>query len=125
MTTAQSEVFLERLQKFAYKCQQLTLNLSKTSYNLSYSNQLIRSSSSPGANYIEAIEASSRKDFIHRLRICRKECKESIYWLELIQFSNNDAKTIHSQISKLKSEAIEFIKIFTSSILTAEKKILK
>ncbi len=49
--------------------------------------QLLRSSGSVGANYIEADEALSPKDRIVRLKICRKEAKESIYWLRLIQES--------------------------------------
>ena len=72
-----------------------TLNFSRSIYSISrkfsYSRendqilkQVIRSASSIGANYIEANESLSKKDFIYRIKICRKEAKETIYWLELL-----------------------------------------
>jgi four helix bundle protein len=115
-----SEILYERLYKFAFKCQQLTVNLSKTSSNTVYTHQLLRSSGSIGANYIEALEALSRKDFIHRLRISRKETRESIHWLKLLYDTNNFEKT-RLGINELTNDAEEFRKIFTSSILTLEK----
>lgn len=51
--------------------------------NVEIARQGIRSTGSVGANYIEADEALSKKDFVHRIKICRKEAKESIYWLRL------------------------------------------
>lgn len=95
--------------------------MPKTTYNYEYGSQLIRSSASPGANYIEAVEASSRKDFIHRLKICRKEAKESIHWLVLIESANEELHEILEETKSLREEAQEFIRIFTSSILTSEK----
>ncbi|MFH1833353.1 MAG: four helix bundle protein [Candidatus Levyibacteriota bacterium] len=115
------ELLYKRLFAFAQKCQQLINKLPKTAYNSEYGRQLIRSSSSPGANYIEAIEASSRKDFTHRLKICRKEAKESIHWLMLIQSANKTIAEIQKESIELIKEAQEFIRIFTSSILTSEK----
>ncbi len=56
-------------------------SLPKTIANVEYSRQVIRSSSSVGANYIEANESLGKKDFVMHLRISRKEAKESIYWL--------------------------------------------
>jgi four helix bundle protein len=50
--------------------------------------QLVRSSGSVGANYREANEAISKKDFLHRVRIARKEAKESEYWISLLDVSN-------------------------------------
>lgn len=50
-----------------------------------YMKQLVRSSASIGANYIEANEALSKKDFLMRAKIARKEAKETIYWLKLIE----------------------------------------
>ncbi len=116
-----SEMLLNRLLDFAKKCRGLTTRLPKNNYNMEYASQLIRASSSPGSNYIEAIEALSFKDFIHRLKICRKESKESTYWLNLIQSANQDIKVSQAEIEDLTKEAQEFIKIFTSSILTCEK----
>jgi len=121
VTKLSSESLLKRLQDFALQCLRLVNKLPKTGYNREYGNQLIRSSASPGSNYIEAIEAGSRRGFIHRLRICRKESRESIYWLELIQRSNKNLIEITQECPDLIKEAREFIKIFTSSVLTAEK----
>ena len=79
---------------------------------------MIKASGSVGANYIEANEALSKKDFKMRIKICRKESKESAYWLRLIHETNdlenaNDAK-------RLMREANELKKIF-SSILEKSK----
>ena len=116
-----SEILYERLLSFAKDCQGLVVSLPKNTWNYEYSSQLIRSSSSPGANYIEAIEALSPKDFTHRLKICRKESKESIHWLMLIKYANKNFQEIQIKTEKLISEAREFIKIFASSILTSER----
>ncbi|HSW48368.1 MAG TPA: four helix bundle protein [Candidatus Saccharimonadales bacterium] len=116
-----SEELYDRLLSFAKRCQRLVKSLPKTTYNYEYSSQLIRSSASPGANYIEAIEASSRKDFAHRLKICRKESKESIHWLMLISSANEELQEVQSETKILITEAQEFIRIFTSSILTSER----
>lgn len=116
-----SEILYERLLRFAKDCQELVVSLPKNTWNYEYSSQLIRSSASPGANYIEAIEALSSKDFSHRLKICRKESKESIHWLMLIKNANLDILTIQNKSEKLANEARELIRIFASSILTSER----
>lgn len=116
-----SEELYNRLLFFAKRSQKLIKALSKNNYNYEYGSQLIRSSASPGANYIEAIEASSRKDFTHRLKICRKEAKESIHWFVLISSANEEDLEIQREIKILITEAREFIRIFTSSILTSER----
>jgi len=115
------EILLKRLTNFANNCRRLILKLTRNEYNIAYSKQLIRSSSSPGANYIEAIEASSSKEFALRLKICRKETKESEYWLKLIQESNNTAPFIKENAATLIIEANELIKIFAASIITSER----
>lgn len=121
MTSSYTEAFLDRLFKFALDGQTVTRELIKTDYNREYSDQLNRSSASPGANYIEAIEAESRKDFVHRLKICRKETRESLYWLRLISESNKNNADLREKCRVQISEGYQLIKIFTSSILTAEK----
>lgn len=115
------ELLYERLLTFAKRCQQLIQKLPKTIYNIEYGSQLIRSSASPGANYIEAVEASSYKDFTYKLKICRKEAKESTHWLILIQSSNVNISQVKKEGEALIQESRELIKIFASSILTAEK----
>ncbi|KPK64878.1 four helix bundle protein [candidate division WOR_3 bacterium SM23_42] len=89
------------------------VNLSpKTLPNIEIGRQLVKSSGSVGANYIEANESLSRKDFVMRIKICRKESKESRYWLKLIQVKSNDEKERESLIL----EATELMKIFGSII---------
>ena len=116
-----SNILYERLLRFAQRCQELIKKLPKTIYNIEYCKQLIRSSASPGSNYIEAIEATGRKDFTYRLKICRKETKESLHWLRLIQSSNQDMIQVQKDARDLINEGQELIRIFTSSILTSEK----
>jgi four helix bundle protein len=60
-------------------------SLPKTMGNIEIGKQLIRSAGSIGANYIEANESLSKKDFIMRIRISKKEAKESLYWLKLTE----------------------------------------
>ena len=80
--------------------------------------QVVKASGSVGANYREANESLSKKDFVMRIKICRKEAKESAYWLRLIHETNNleNAKDAQS----LLQEANELKKFF-SSILEKSK----
>ena len=73
--------------------------------------QLIRSSGSVGANYREANDALSKKDFNHRIKITRKEAKETEYWLELLREGNPGYV---DEINELLSESIELKKILSS-----------
>jgi four helix bundle protein len=78
----------ERTKKLAIEVRNFIKILPKTISNLEDAKQLVRSSGSIGANYIEANESLSRKDFAMRIKISRKEAKESMYWLNIIQKSN-------------------------------------
>jgi four helix bundle protein len=82
----------------------------KTMVNIELTKQLIRSAGSVGANYIEANEALSRKDFGMRVKICRKEAKESRYWLKLIEVSGDE---IEKRRQDLVNESTELLKIFS------------
>jgi len=75
--------------------------------------QLIRSATSIGANYNEANGASSKKDFANKIFICKKESKETQYWLRLLAKSINDEKII-SEIRILWQESLELGKIFSA-----------
>ncbi len=103
----------ERTLSFAKETIGFLKTVPKTLANQENSKQLIRSSGSVGANYIEANEALGKKDFRMRIKICRKESKESIYWLKLIESNNNDSETMGI---KLIQEATELMKIFGSII---------
>ncbi len=83
--------------------------LPKTIANFEVAKQLVRSCGSVGANYIEANESLSKKDFAMRIKICRKEAKESRYWLSLVEVK--DVNTENTR-QLLISEATEFTKIF-------------
>mgnify|MGYP001157624589 FL=1 len=71
----------DRTPEFARQVRDFVRKLNGTIANIEDGKQLIRSSGSIGANYIEANEALSKKDFVMRIKICRKEAKESRYWL--------------------------------------------
>ena len=60
------------------------MKLPKNAVNAEYIPQLIRAGSSPGANYIEANESIGDKDFKMKIKTCRRESKESAYWLRLV-----------------------------------------
>ena len=80
--------------------------------------QLLRSAGSVGANYIEANDGVSRKDFILRIRISRKEVKESRYWLRLLQVGEEDLH--REKTEKLIQEAEELAKIFGAILKKCE-----
>lgn len=81
-------------------------------------NQLIRSGTSPAANYSEALSAESRKDFIHKIKISLKELRETRVWLKIIK-SKQLVRSVDS-IDSIISENEELIRIFASSLRTAE-----
>ncbi len=100
----------ERTYKFAKEVRDFIKEIPKISTNNIYISQLIRSSSSIGANFIEANEALSKKDFYHRVRICRKEAKETNFWLMLLDISTN--LQLQSKLNNLIQEVNELMKIF-------------
>ena len=102
----------ERTFRFAKRTREFLKKVPGTEANLKDGNQLINSSGSVGANYIEANESFSKKDFIMRIKICRKEAKETKYWLEIID-TNND-KVLENEKLKLLNEATELIMIMSA-----------
>jgi four helix bundle protein len=88
--------------------------LEKTIANIEDIKQVVRSSGSVGANYIEANEALSKKDFVFRIKISRKEAKESVYWLRILNETNELSNK--KVIEKLIQEATELKKIFSAII---------
>jgi four helix bundle protein len=104
---------------FAKNVRSVLKGLKKDFYNQDDIKQLIRSSGSVGANYIEANESLSKKDFVHRVKISRKEAKESIYWIRLLlAFSDNDE---NKSLEILNQEATELKKILSSIIDKSQK----
>ena len=86
--------------------------MPKTISNLENGKQLVRSAGSVGANYIEANESLSRKDFAMRAKICRKEAKESRFWIILTEPIESELK----EKEYLTNEALELTKIFGSIV---------
>lgn len=108
----------ERTYEFARKCREFVKKLPKIIGNIEDGKQLIRSSGSQAANYIEANESLSKRDFIMRIKISRKESKESRLWLRLCYAGDNPELLKEHQ--ELIQEANELTKIF-SSILEKSK----
>lgn len=115
---------MENLREKPYDLEERTLSFAKavigfigqlkmTVANKEIARQLVRSSGSIGANYIEANEALSKKDFALRVKICRKEAKETRYWLQLVEAGTSE---LESARIKLLNEATEIMKIFGSIV---------
>lgn len=90
----------ERTFEFARDCRLLVVKLPKNMSNIEDGKQLVRSSGSVGANYIEANENLGEKDFKFRIKISRKEAKESLYWLSLLEAMNSKDESIESLIQE-------------------------
>lgn len=104
----------DRTYNFAKRCRDFVKQLPRTISNIEYGKQLISSSGSQAANYIEANEALSKKDFIFRIKICRKEIKESRLWLKLCDIG--EIIKLQEERGRLIVEATELIKIFSSIV---------
>jgi len=107
----------ERTFLFAKRVREFVRKIQKDSANIEDSKQLVRSSGSVGANYIEANEALSKKDFVMRIKICRKEAKESRYWLRLLHITDEELGT---ECNLLAIEATELMNIFGAILRKSE-----
>ena len=103
---------------FAKKIRNFIKEIPKKLTNIDDCKQVIRSSGSVGANYIEANESLSKKDFLMRIKISRKEAKESIYWLKMLWTYDLN---LEEKRKKLIQEGTELMKIFGSIITKSEK----
>jgi len=103
----------KRTLDFGKKIIGLSKKISKNTVTIELNKQIVRSGCSIGANYREANDALSKKDFIHRMRISRKEAKETLYWLQLILEA---CPEMEKEINPLMKESKEFIKIFSAII---------
>jgi four helix bundle protein len=112
----------DRLLRFGIRIVKLSRILSKNPDNRVIANQMIRSGTSVGANMQEADAASSRKDFINKVCISKKEIQETNYWLKIIKGSelinNEKNKTEHEAMLR---ESEELIKIIGSILSKARK----
>ena len=108
----------DRTFEFANRARAFVKKLHKSIGNIEDGKQLIRASGSVGSNYIEANESLSKKDFIMRIKICRKEAKESRYWLRLID--TYDESEQENDRKHLVKESTELMNIF-GAILAKSK----
>lgn len=104
----------ERTFKFAKSVRIFCRRVPKDLCNIEDIKQLIKSSGSVGANYIEANESLSTKDFFYRIKVCKKESKESAFWLRLLDLRKN--AELEEIRKELVSEASQFVKIFFSIV---------
>ena len=100
----------DRTFEFAKAVRVFVRKLKKDIANIEDGKQVVRSSGSVGANYIEANDALSKKDFVMRIKICRKEAKESRYWLRLIETFEDEV--LGAERVALAAEAQELMNIF-------------
>ena len=103
----------ERTAKFGESVIAFMKTLPNTTILLPLMNQLVRSATSIGANYMEADGAESKKDFLHKIAICKKEAKETRHWLRMIAAAYPE-KARECRI--LWSEAQELALIFSSIV---------
>jgi four helix bundle protein len=108
----------DRTYRFAKRTRDFVKRLPRTICNIEDVKQLARSSNSVGSNYIEANEALSKKDFRMRIKICRKESKESAYHLRLLDTRGNNE--LDKERESLVQEAYEFVKIFNAILRSSE-----
>ncbi len=100
----------ERTAKFAEGIIDFVRTVGPDSVNKRIIEQLVGAAGSVGANYCEATEAESKKDFIHKVGIVKKELKESKHWLRLLAKSNSERK---EEIKRFWKEAHELLLIFS------------
>jgi four helix bundle protein len=108
----------ERTFEFARKVRTFIKKLPRTVSNIEDEKQLARASGSVGANYIEANESLSKKDFVMRIKISRKESKESRLWLRLCDTGNK--QDLDKEQENLIKESTELMNIFGSIIRKSE-----
>jgi four helix bundle protein len=108
----------DRTYEFARRVRAFVKRLPRTVCNTEDVKQVVRSSGSIGANYIEANEALSKKDFLMRIRISRKESKETRYWLRLLD--TQDDTSLNGEREELLQESTELMRIFGAILRKSE-----
>ena len=108
----------ERTAQFGEYIIDFVKSLKKDVINNPLISQIVRSATSIGANYAEADGAESKKDFSHKIAICKKEAKETTHWLRMIAKATPDMK---KDCRKLWKEAQELTLIFSSILLSKKK----
>ena len=107
------EILDVRTLRFAQQVRDFVRRLPRSIVTIEDGKQVVRSSGSIGANYIEACEALSKKDFMMRMKICRKEAKETRYWLQMFTTLNGQDAV---ERDRLIRETTELLKICSAII---------
>ena len=113
-----SDILKARTKAYSISIGKLISSLPFNILNKNYSNQLVRCSSSVGANYRAACRAKSTADFLYKLKIVEEELDETMFFLELLEEFNIDLKF---EIQKNWKEGNELLSIIVSSIITIRK----
>ena len=111
-----------RLKRFALRVITLVDHMPKTRSGNALANQIIRSGTSPYANYCAACIGKSEKDFLNKLKMVEEELDETAHWLELIMDSGMIKK---ERLVELYQENLELLKIIVRSIITIREKLNK
>ena len=110
----------DRIVRFAARCIKVCAALPKSAVgSMSLADQLFRSSTSIAANYAEACEAESARDFVHKLKIAMKELSETRMWLKLI---GEAGYVENAKLADLVCESKELSRIFSASVTTTKRK---
>jgi len=108
----------KRILDFVLKIIQLAKDLPDNRINRIFIDQIVRSASGIGSNYEEADGTPTKRDFVYKMGIVKKEAKETKYWLTLIRFTNNSM--FYDRIDLLQGENEELIKIFATIIIRSK-----
>ena len=112
---------IDRVEKFGETVITFAKIIPKNTINLPLISQFIRAGTSVGANYYEADDAESRKDYIHKVGIAKKEARETIYWLKMITAAEPSLK---EKISDIYQEARELNLIMNAIVKKVSSKTL-
>ena len=112
-------ILREKCKVFAIRIIKLYKFLSNDQKEFVISKQILRSGTSIGANFAEAIYGVSEADFLNKLSIAQKEASETIYWLELLFETDYITK---KQFESLYTDADELVRLLAASIITIKKK---
>ena len=115
---ARAQLLEDRLVRLGARGCRIAARLPRSPLARPIGTQLVRACTSPAANYAEARESESRRDFAHKLKVCLKELRETRVWLELIdQLELLNGKEGHEALA----EVDELISIFVASVSTSKR----
>ncbi|NIR44855.1 MAG: four helix bundle protein [Gemmatimonadetes bacterium] len=108
----------DRLVEFAVVVSGLADRLPRTALGRHVAGQLIRCSTAAAPNYGEACNAESQRDFIHKMRVCLKELRETLVWLK---FTKRKVYLRGNELDEVVRESDQLVRIFAASVRTAER----